>query len=1150
VFTTREGFELALPGRRQLGTLADLASLVVALLIALFAANRWELWLTWRYAVPFGQADPILGHDVSYYVFSLPFYRLASGLIQTLIVLAALAVGALYLMTGSMASGFPLAFGMTRHARRHLSLLAACFFATLVVTALLQRTAYLVQSSGMIAGANYSTVWGRIPAMLVLAVAALAGVGLAIHHARVSAAWPIPVAIGLYLAASAGAEAYSALLHRFVVSPNEQARETPFLQYNIDGTRRAFNLEGVEERPLSGDALLTRQEIARNAETLENVRLWDHQPLLETFGQIQEIRTYYDFVSVDNDRYRINGALRQVMLSARELNSSSLPNRTWVNERLTFTHGYGLTLGPVNQVTGEGLPVLFIRDLPPQTTADLTVTEPSLYFGELSNDYVIVRTRAREFHYPRGDDNVFNQYDGMGGVPLGSLWRKLVFALRFQSYQILLSDDISPESRILFNRNIRERVRRIAPFLALDQDPYLVLADGRLFWFVDAYTSSAMYPVFDAGERRQLHSQFGEVRDRRLSRHHDCLPRRRRRSDCRHVCADLPGHVQADRRDARLAARARALPEDLFAIQAQVYATYHMTQPAVLYNREDQWDIPTIDEGSGEARAMQPYYTIMRLPGEQSAEFIQMLPFTPRRRDNLAAWLVARSDGEHYGRLRVFEFPKQKLVFGPRQVVARIAQDQVISPQITLWNQQGSQVIWGTLMVIPIEESLIYVRPLYLRASGGRIPELTRVIVAYENRIVMEDTLNEALERLFSEQGSGRGGSTSAPPPAAETTTSSAAPRQAHRRSREAQPYRRPGISGRSPPKHARTTTGPLPRSVPATGPRTAPSSSSSGACSTRCADVERPRPAAPAARRPGRSPPLRPAAAVRTAQTANRARHPRTARRSASQAHHRVRGDALLRLADSNQRAHRAGELEMAIAEAAGTRSFELYGSGRTDAGVHALAQVAHLAIDTPLPPDTWRRRINELLPPDIVVLRVEPVSPRFHARHDAQARAYLYQVARRRTAFAKPFVWWVKDDVNVERMRAAAARLVGFHDFHAFSDDDPSEKSTDVHLERLDLVEAGDSAALPRGGLALPVEDGASPGRGPRRDRARPAERERGGGAPHHRRPQRGGGPPHGAGVGGCSWRGCITQATRGNQSVRSRSSRGCRACGAASQ
>ena len=384
---------------------------------------------------------------------------------------------------------------MSPTARRHLALLGAAFLLLLAWGAWLQRSEHLVESSGMIHGASYADVYGRMPAAMLLVVVAIVGAGLAAWQAYNRPNWPIPLAIGLYMVASIGGEVYSSVLQRFVVSPNEQVRESPFIEHNIAATRRAFGLESVDVRPLSGDALLTRNDITNNAATLENVRLWDHQPLLETFGQIQEIRTYYDFVSVDNDRYLIDGSLRQVMLSARELNSASLPNRTWVNERLTFTHGYGLTLGPVNQVTSEGLPVLFVRDLPPQTTVDLKIDEPSIYFGELSNDYVIVNTDTREFHYPRGDDNEFTQYAGTGGVQLGSLWRKLMFALRFGSYQIVLSDDITSESRILFNRNIRERITKLAPFLRfLDQDPYLVVADGRLFWLYDAYTASNFYP--------------------------------------------------------------------------------------------------------------------------------------------------------------------------------------------------------------------------------------------------------------------------------------------------------------------------------------------------------------------------------------------------------------------------------------------------------------------------------------------------------------------------------------------------------------------------------------------------------------------------------------------------------------------------------
>ncbi|HET9269975.1 MAG TPA: UPF0182 family protein, partial [Vicinamibacterales bacterium] len=478
--------------------------------------------------------------------------------------------------------------------------------------------------------------------------------------------------------------------------------------------------------------------------------------------------------AVDNDRYRMDGRLRQVMLSARELNSESLPNRTWVNERLTFTHGYGLTLGPVNQVTSEGLPVLFVRDLPPVTSPPFTIDEPSLYFGEFTSDYVIVKTRTREFHYPRGDDNVFKEYEGRGGVELSSFWRKLLFAFRFGAYQIVLSDDIGPQSRILFNRTIGDRVRAIAPFLEFDRDPYLVLANGRLFWIYDAYTASSRYPYsapvvggvnYIRNAVKFVIDAYDGTTTAYLSDSRDPIAAAYSRA--------FPGmFAPMDRMPPAIREHVR-YPEDIFAMQARVFATYHMTQPAVFYNREDQWEVPTVDEGV-DARPMQPYYTIMRLPGEKDEEFIQMLPYTPRRRDNLAAWLVARSDGEHYGRLGVFEFPKQKLVFGPRQVVARIRQDQTISPQITLWNQQGSEVIWGTLMVIPVEESLIYVRPLYLKAKGGRIPELTRVIVAYQNQIVMEQTLEEGLARIFG--GRGAAPAPTQTPPGSQTAAPAATP--------------------------------------------------------------------------------------------------------------------------------------------------------------------------------------------------------------------------------------------------------------------------------------------------------------------------------------------------------------------------------------
>ena len=762
MYTTAEGFHIALPGRRQFQAIANGVALVIALLIALYAAGQWNVWMAWRNAVPFNQPDPLLGRDVAFYVFTLPFLEFVRSMIQFAIVVAGLGSAALYFLSGSLVSTFPApTLSLSETARRHLSLLGAAFLLTLSFAAWLQQAEYLVPSAGG-TGASYTDVHARMPVALLLTGIAAIGAMLAVFQAFSGRRWPIPLAIALYFIVSVGGGVYASLLQRFVVRPNEQARETPYIQHNIDATRRAFALDTVEERPISGEARLSRQDIDRNATTLQNIRLWDHQPLLDTFSQLQEIRTYYDFAQIDNDRYVINGTLRQVMLSARELNSSTLPNRTWVNERLTFTHGYGLTLGPVNQATAQGLPVLFIRDLPPVTSAGLQVREPSIYFGELSNDYVIVNTNVREFHYPRGDDNEFTKYAGRGGIPLGSFFRKALFALRFASYDILLSDAITADSRILFNRRIGERVRAVAgDFLAFDEDPYLVLVDGRLYWLYDAYTTTGRYPYSTPAGGRLNYI----------------------RNSVKFVIDAYDGTMTvylADTEDPIAATYARIFPglfkpmtempagirqhvrypEDIFAVQSQVFATYHMTQASTFYNREDQWEIPVIEESTdSRGAAMQPYYTIMRLPGEQQPEFIQMLPFTPRRKDNLAAWLVARSDGEHYGRLRVFEFPKQLLVFGPRQLVARINQDQTIAPQITLWNQQGSQVIWGTLMVIPIEESLIYVRPLYLRAQGGRIPELTRVIVAYEDRIVMEPTLDAALARLFS-------GTAPAPPPA------------------------------------------------------------------------------------------------------------------------------------------------------------------------------------------------------------------------------------------------------------------------------------------------------------------------------------------------------------------------------------------------
>jgi len=790
--------------REHLFRITGLACLAVAALMGLVAGGEWLAWLQFWHGVPFGTVDPILGHDIGFYVFRLPMLELGEQLVMTLLVFSFVGSAAGYVLAGTLNFSRRGGVSVAGKARVHLSLLAAAFFLALAYHSYLDIPHLLTTQAGAgtVHGASYADVMARLPALRILVAVTLFAAALAAYNAFSRALWPLPAALALYVLTSAAGGVYAAVVQRFVVSPNEQAAETPYMIHNIESTRLAFNLGAVVPRELSGDAELTRADIDANADTIKNVRLWDHRPLLDTFGQIQELRTYYDFVSVDNDRYMIDGELRQVMLSARELNSDSLPNQTWINEHLTFTHGYGLTLGPVNEVTQEGLPVLFVKDIPPVSAVpkDIDIKEPSIYFGEVSNDYVIVDTNAHEFHYSRGDDTVETRYSGADGVRISSLWRKLLFSVGFQSMQILFSNDITPESRVLYHRNLSDRVKTIASFLQYDDDAYMVVSGGRLFWIRDAYTVSDQYPYstpstggvnYIRNSVKVVVDAYNGTTDYYLADPADPLALT--------LASIFPGFLKPlDSMPADLRKHLR-YPETIFAIQAAMYTTYHMTNPAMFYKKEDQWEIPAIDV-DGRPQAMQPYYTVMRIPGETRAEFIQMLPFTPRRKDNLSAWIVARSDPEHYGQLEVFEFPKQKVVFGTRQIVARINQDQEISPQITLWNQQGSQVIQGTLLVIPIKESLLYVRPLYLKASDGKIPELKRVIVAYQNQIVMADTLDTALGRIFGGGGapsrnqpgqpaatsSSQSGNRSAPVPAVDQALAAQA-RQHYQRAMQAQ---------------------------------------------------------------------------------------------------------------------------------------------------------------------------------------------------------------------------------------------------------------------------------------------------------------------------------------------------------------------------
>src|SRR5437667_1102959 len=737
---------------RLLRRLALPTALGLALLFGLGAAGGWLGVLQFLHRTPFGVTDPVFGRDVGYYVFTVPVIAGALGLITTLTTFALVAAIGLYVLRRDVVV-FERRVTVEPSARLHLALLIALLFLLAALRVYFVRLPGLLYSTtGPLVGASFADLHATLTGLRVAGLAALAGGALVLWGAKSQRlARNTLLALGLYFGVSLlGVALYPTIVQKLVVAPNELVKETPQLASHIAATRRAWGLDSVVTRELTGEARLTERDIRANRPTIDNVRLWDRDPLLQTFGQLQEIRTYYDFVSVDDDRYWIDGQYRQVLLSPRELNSASLPTRTFINERLTFTHGMGLTLGPVNQVTSEGLPVLFIKDLPPVSSVSLRVTRPEIYYGELTDSWVFARTRQREFDYPSGDENIFASYEGTGGVRVGSWLRRLVLAAYFRSLKVLLSSDITSDSRAMYFRNIRERARTALPFLLFDADPYLVVNDsGRLRWILDAYTATTRYPYAQplADGTNYLRNSVKVVIDAfdgtvtaYLADPRDPLVLT--------LAKVFPGIFQPlDAMSKDLRAHLR-YPEDLFHVQTDLYATYHMAEPDVFYHREDQWQKPVLSRAPERG---DPFlrHMVMRLPEEHQAEFILMVPFTPRGKDNLASWMVARNDGQHYGQLVVYRFPKQSLVFGPTHIVNRINQDTDISRQISLWDQRGSEVIRGNLLVIPIEESLLYVQPLYLRAEGGRIPELKRVVLAHQTQAALADTLDAGLARLF-----------------------------------------------------------------------------------------------------------------------------------------------------------------------------------------------------------------------------------------------------------------------------------------------------------------------------------------------------------------------------------------------------------------
>lgn len=728
---------------------------LVALFIAAGELSRWSVVLQFLYQVPYGAKDPLFGKDIGFYLFSLPAYIAVKNWLLLTLLSSALFAGAVYWLQGDIEHQAQ-SRSISPTAIAHASALLGLFFAVKAWSYALDRYLLLYGDNGILVGASYTDIHVELPVLWLLIglSTAAAFASWANLRARTSILPAAAIAIvfgGVFLFSGV----VPALFQRFYVKPNELALERPYIERSITLTRQAYHLDRIVAKPFPAEQDLTLETLEANKATIDNIRLWDWQPLADTYAQLQEIRTYYKLRELDVDRYWLGGAYQSVMLSARELNASLLATeaQTWVNLHLLFTHGNGAVMSPVTRKSAEGLPLLYLRDIPPVAHGGPEIREPRIYYGEEKSRYIIVHGTTPEFDYPKGTDNVYSSYGGAGGIPLRGILRRFTLANYFSDVNLLLSSYVTDDSRVMIRRNIQERIRTIAPFLTLDHDPYLVISEGRLFWMQDAYTTSEYFPYsrpapginmnYIRNSVKAVVDAYNGTVDFYLIDPADPIAATYQRifpglfKPFAAMPPDLQKHIR--------------YPEDLFTIQARLYQAYHMKTADVFYNREDLWDFPRQPAADGGVAPMAPYYIIMRLPGESQAEFFIMIPMVPSRRDNMIAWLAARCDSPDYGKLIVYEFPKEKLVYGPFQIEARIHQNTEISQQISLWNQMGSRVIRGNLLVIPIENSILYVSPLYLRAEQGHLPELKRVIAAYGEHVVMKETLAEALTALFTD---------------------------------------------------------------------------------------------------------------------------------------------------------------------------------------------------------------------------------------------------------------------------------------------------------------------------------------------------------------------------------------------------------------
>ncbi|MEW5956204.1 MAG: UPF0182 family protein [Chloroflexota bacterium] len=729
-----------------------LAGALLAWLVGTAASANWLLFLRYLNQRPFNLSDPIFGMDAGFYIFSLPLYHLIQTWLVIILFLSLIGAVAIYALAqrNNLVEGKIV---ILPHVQLHLAILGALIFLTFALGHRLELYDLLYSPRGVAFGASYTDINVSMPALWTMVAVAVGAAAILILNIFLRRPTLSLLAIFVWIIIGiVGTGFIPSLIQRYVVEPNELAREGPYIEHNIRLTKLAYGLDKITERDFSKLEPLTQAALANDETVLKNLRLWDYRPLQQTYQQIQAIRLYYHFPDIDFDRYIIDGELRQVALAGRELDKNQLQSPTWVTQKLQFTHGYGVVVNPVNEVTGDGLPRLWIKDLPPKSGVELAVERPEIYYGEATNDYVFVYTNEREFNYPSGDQNIYASYQGQGGVIMDSYLKRLAFALRLSDINLLLSQDFTAQSRVLLYRHIGERVRQVAPFLRYDNDPYLVVGqDGHLYWIQDAYTTTDRFPyseptdglnyirnsvkvVIDAYDGT-LTFYIADPADPLIQTYAAIFPR------LFTPLGDMPEWLQAHLR----------YPEGLFNIQARLYLTYHMGDINVFYNKEDLWQVP-LETFAGNTQPLEPYYVVLRLPGETQPEFMLIQPFTPNNKDNLIAWLAARSDGENYGQVVAFRFPKQELIFGPLQVEGRIDQDPEISSQITLWDQGGSEVIRGNLLVMPIENSLLYVEPLYLRAENGQIPELKRVILTSGERIVMRETLADAVLALFAGQ--------------------------------------------------------------------------------------------------------------------------------------------------------------------------------------------------------------------------------------------------------------------------------------------------------------------------------------------------------------------------------------------------------------